>query len=74
MAYISEDDWVGRGYVAVEMADDHCIVCDPDDGSFDFMKTVNLFRLGIDLASIPAFSSKFAVAVVRPRDATTWSS
>ena len=73
VAYVSDDDWIGRRYVAVEMTVDHCVVYDPDDGSFDFIKTVNLFRLGIDHALIPAFSSKFAVAGVGPKDATTWS-
>ena len=73
VAYVSDDDWIGRGYLAVEMADDHCVVHDPDDGSFDFIKIANLFRLGVDHASIPAFSSKFAVAGVRPKDTTMWS-
>ena len=73
VAYVSDDDWVGRGYVAVEMADDDCVAYDPDDGSFDFVKTVNLFRRGIDHVSIPAFSSKLAVAGVRPRSAEIWS-
>ena len=67
VAYVSDDDWVGRGYVAVEMANDDCVIYDPHDGSFDFVKTENLFRLGIDHALIPAFSSKLAVAGVRPR-------
>ena len=74
VAYVSDDDWVGRGYVAVEMADDDCVVYDPDDGSFDFVKTANRFRLGIDHASIPYFSYKLAVAGVRPRLAEMWSS
>ena len=39
VAYVSDDDWVGRDYVAVEIADDDCVVYDPDDGSFDFIKT-----------------------------------
>ena len=58
----------------MELADDHCVVYNADDGSFDFIENNNLFRLGIDHASIPAFSSKFAVAGVRPRDATMWAS
>ena len=73
VAYISDDDWVGRGYVAVEMANDDCVIYDPDDGSFDFVKTGSLFRLGIDHASIPAFSSKLAMAGVRPRSGEMWS-
>ena len=67
VAYISEDDWIDRGYVATELADDQCVVYDADDGSFDFVHTRNLFRLGIDQASVPAFCSKLAVTGVRPR-------
>ena len=61
--YIREDDWIGRGYVAMEPVDDQCVVY----GSFDFVHTRNLFRLGIDQAAVPAFCSKLAVAGVRPR-------
>ena len=32
-----------------------------------------IYRLGIDQASIPAFSSKIAIADIRPRNAAMWS-
>ena len=73
VVYVSNDDWIGRGYVAMELANNHCVVYDADDGSLDFINNNNLFRLGIDQTSVPAFSSKFAVAGVRPKGATMWS-
>ena len=73
VAYISEDDWIGRGYITMELADNQCVIHDPDDGSFDFIDVGNIFRLGVDHASVPAFSSRMAVAGVRPRDGQMWS-
>ena len=73
VAYISRDDWIGRGYVAMELADNQCVIYDADDGSFDFIDVDNLFRLGIDHASVPAFCSRMALAGVRPRVESMWS-
>ena len=73
MAYVGEDDWIGRGYVAMELVDDQCVIYDADDGSFDFVNIGNIFRLGFDHASVPAFCSRMALAGVRPRAESMWS-
>ena len=73
VAYISEEDWIGRGYVTMELADDQCIICDADDGSFDFTHIGNVFPLGIDHASVLAFCSRVIVAGVQPRAGSMWS-
>ena len=67
VAYIGGDDWIGRGYVAMELADDPCVIYDADDGYFDFIDVSSVFRLGVDHASVPAFCSRVAVAGVRHR-------
>ena len=73
VAYIDRDDWIGRGYVAMELADNQCVLYDADDGSFDFIVVGSVFRLGVDHASVPAFCSRVAVAGVRPRAEPMWS-
>ena len=42
VAYVSNDDWIGRGCVAKELANDCCILYDVDDGSFDSVPNDNL--------------------------------
>ena len=37
IAYVSDDNYVGRGYVAVELVNDICIVYEVDDGTFNYV-------------------------------------
>ena len=64
---MSDDDYLGRGYVAVELVNDICVVYDVDDGTFDYVNLSNIFRLGIDHAAIPAFCTRMCIAGVKPR-------
>ena len=70
---MSDDDHVGRGYIAVELVDEVCVTYDVDDGTFDYVNLSNIFRLGIDHAAIPAFCTKMGVAGVRPGTGSMWS-
>ena len=73
IAYVSDDDYVGRGYIAVELVDDVCVVYDVDDGTFDYVNLSNIFRLGIDHAATPAFCTKMGIAGVKPKTGAMWS-
>ena len=73
IAYVSDDDYVGRGYIAVELANDICVVYDVDDGTFDYVSLKNIFGLGVDHAAIPAFCTKLGIAGVKPRTGAIWS-
>ena len=46
IAYVSDNDWVERGYVTMELADDKCVVYDAEDGSFDFVNISNMWSHG----------------------------
>ena len=41
--YAEKPDWLRLKDMDISRHDDHCVVHDPDDGSFVFIKTVNLF-------------------------------
>ena len=73
IAYVSDDNHVGRGYIAVELVDEVCVAYDVDDGTFDYVNLSNIFRLGIDHAAIPAFCTKMGIAGVKPRTGSMWS-
>ena len=64
IAYVSDDDWVGRGYIAVKLGDDTCVVYDTDDGTFDYVSLDKIYRLGVDHAAVPAFCTKMGIAGV----------
>ena len=67
ITYVSDDNWVGRGYIAMELGDDTCVVYDVDDGNFDYISLNRIYRLGVDHAAVPAFSTKMGIAGIKPR-------
>ena len=73
IAYINDDDWVGRFYIAVELLDDTCVVYDADEGTFDYIGLDRIYRLGVDHAAVPAFCSRMAIAGVKPMTWAMWS-
>ena len=71
--YVRDSDWMGRGYIDIELADGECIVYDFDDGSLDYTKLESVYRVGTDHASIPTLCFKSALAGLKPMNSKTWN-
>ena len=73
IAYVDSDHHAGRGYVIVNETSPELVIFDVDEGIYQEVHIENVFYLGKDHASIPAFAIQCAVQGVKPSSFNIWS-